>query len=145
MTSAVDVVDVLGGKSALGIRGRIEPLELHDRIREGLPYSALEKLNERFRLPKGQLSVVLALPPSTEVRRKRARKLSQQESDRLFRLARILAHARRTLGSDDAAAAWLQEPNRAVGGATPLSLLETAAGAEEVETILGRLDYGVIS
>lgn len=145
MTSTGEVVEVLGGKSALGIRGKVEALDLHDRIREGLPYSALQKLSARFRLSKGQLSLVLALPPSTEVRRKRARRLSQQESDRLFRLARALAHARRSLGSDEAAASWLQESNRALGGATPLSLLETAAGAEEVEIVLGRLDYGVIS
>jgi putative toxin-antitoxin system antitoxin component (TIGR02293 family) len=145
MTMTTEVVEVLGGKAALGIRGDVERLDLHDRIRRGLPYSALQGLTARFRLPKGQLSVVLGLPPSTEVRRKKARKLSQQESDRLFRLARVLALARLTLGSDEAAATWLQESNRALGGATPLDLLETAPGAHEVETILGRLDYGVIS
>lgn len=140
-----DVVDVLGGKSSLGMRGDVETIDLHNRIREGLPYHALESMVERFRLPKGPLSIVLALPPSTEVRRKRERRLSGGESDRLYRVARILAHARRTFGSDEAASAWLRESNRALGGGTPLELLETELGADEVEMVLGRLDYGVIS
>lgn len=142
--TVTDVVDVLGGKTALGMRGEVEALELHHRIRSGLPYGALESIVERFQLPKGVLSLVLALPPSTEMRRKRDKRLSGGESDRLYRLARILAHARRTFGSDDAASAWLREANRALGGSTPLALLETELGADEVEAVLGRLDYGVI-
>jgi putative toxin-antitoxin system antitoxin component (TIGR02293 family) len=145
MTLVLDIVDVLGGKSALGMRGEVETIDLHNRIREGLPYRALENVVERFGLPKGTLSIVLALPASTEVRRKREKRLSGSESDRLYRVARVLAHARRTFGSDDAASAWLREPNRALGGSTPLDLLETDLGSDEVETVLGRLDYGVIS
>lgn len=144
MTMVADILDVLGGKGALGARGEVGSLELHNRIREGLPYGALERIVARFRLPKGALSVVLALPPSTEMRRKREKRLSGGESDRLYRLARILAHARRTFGSDEAVSAWLKDPNRALGGRVPLDLLETDPGADEVETVLGRLDYGVI-
>ena len=145
MTPMMDVVDVLGGKSALGMRGDVETIDLHNRIREGLPYRALESMVDRFRLPKGPLSIVLALPASTEVRRKREKRLSGGESDRLYRVARILAHARRTFGSDEAASAWLRDPNRALGGSTPLDLLETELGSDEVEMVLGRIDYGVIS
>jgi putative toxin-antitoxin system antitoxin component (TIGR02293 family) len=145
MTAVADIVDIMGGKGALGVRGEVESVELHNRIREGLPYGALEKIVARFRLPKSALSVVLALPPSTEMRRKREKRLSGSESDRLYRLARILAHARRTFGSDEAVSAWLKEPNRALGGHPPLELLETDLGTDEVETVLGRLDYGVIS
>lgn len=71
--------------------------------------------------------------------------MTRKTQDFDARLARILAHARRTFGSDEAVSAWLKAPNRALGGATPLDLLETELGADEVETVLGRLDYGVIS
>ncbi|MGE0461037.1 MAG: antitoxin Xre/MbcA/ParS toxin-binding domain-containing protein [Vicinamibacterales bacterium] len=143
MTTMVDVVDVLGGKGTLGLRGEIDPLTLHERIRDGFPYRALERLATRFALPKGPLSLVLALPPSTDVRRKRAGRLSGEESDRLYRVARIVAHARRTFGSDEGASIWLREPNHGLGGATPLSLLQTGLGAHQVETLLGRLDHGI--
>lgn len=143
--STADVVDVLGGKSSLGLSGEVDLLDLHERIQEGFPYRTLERLTARFALPKGPLALVLALPASTEVRRRRAKRLSAFESDRLYRVARILAHARRTFGSDQAASAWLREANRALGGAPPLDLLQTEFGAEQVDTILGRLDHGLIS
>src|SRR5262249_55370620 len=40
---------------------------------------------------------------------------------------------------------WLNSPNRALGGVTPMSMLETEGGAHEVINILGRIDYGVYS
>ena len=61
-----------------------------------------------------------------------------EESDRLFRLGRIATLAEDVLGSRDKAAAWLHADNRALGGATPLSELDTDLGAEEVESVLLR-------
>jgi putative toxin-antitoxin system antitoxin component (TIGR02293 family) len=143
--STAEIVDVLGGKVTLGLRGEVEAADLHERIQSGLPYKTLENITRRFALPKGPLALVLALPASTEVRRRRSKRLSPLESDRLYRVARILAHARRTFGSDEAAAAWLSRSNRALGGAVPFDRLQTELGADQVETILDRLDYGVIS
>ena len=40
---------------------------------------------------------------------------------------------------------WLQTPNRALGGAIPLDLLNTDLGAEEVVTILDGIERGVYS
>ena len=40
---------------------------------------------------------------------------------------------------------WLQKPNRALGGAIPIDLLSSDLGADQVETILGRIEYGVYS
>ncbi|MFN2444274.1 MAG: antitoxin Xre/MbcA/ParS toxin-binding domain-containing protein [Vicinamibacterales bacterium] len=142
--STAEIVDVLGGKASLGLRGDVEAADLHERIQAGLPYKTLEHLTRRFALPKGPLAFVLALPPSTEVRRRRSNRLSPLESDRLYRVARILAHARRTFGNDEAASTWLSRANRALGGDVPFDQLRTELGAERVETILNRLDYGVV-
>jgi putative toxin-antitoxin system antitoxin component (TIGR02293 family) len=43
------------------------------------------------------------------------------------------------------ASRWLHNPNRALGGVSPLSLLDTDLGTREVEQILGRIEYGVYS
>lgn len=64
------------------------------------------------------------------------------ESDRL---GRVLAHAERVLGTRDKASEWLRRPNRALGGATPLALLDTNSGAAQVDDVLGRLEHGVFS
>jgi putative toxin-antitoxin system antitoxin component (TIGR02293 family) len=54
-------------------------------------------------------------------------------------------YATEVFEDSDIAWDWLKSPNRALGGAIPLQLLETAEGTEQVETILGRIDYGVYS
>ena len=40
---------------------------------------------------------------------------------------------------------WLEEPNRALGGASPLEMLDTDVGAEAVRDVLGRIEDGVFS
>ncbi len=66
-------------------------------------------------------------------------------SDRLRRLVRVFARAEEVLGSSGKASRWLSRTNRALGGETPLSLLDTDAGSQEVEAVLGRIEKGVYS
>ena len=53
--------------------------------------------------------------------------------------------ARKTFGSAQKAHAWLNRPNRALGGHTPLSLLTNQAGADRVRIILGQIEHGAYS
>ena len=48
-------------------------------------------------------------------------------------------------GDSQAAERWLSSPRAALGGATPLELAKTEAGAREVEALIGRLEHGVFS
>jgi hypothetical protein len=59
--------------------------------------------------------------------------------------ARLRAKAIDVLGTPEKADSWLQAPNRALGGATPISLIGTGAGAQEAINVLGRIEYGVFS
>jgi putative toxin-antitoxin system antitoxin component (TIGR02293 family) len=72
-------------------------------------------------------------------------KLTAEESDRTVRLARVMANAEDTLGTMQKASRWLQTPNRALDGEAPFDLLDTDAGVQSVETVLGRIAYGVYS
>jgi putative toxin-antitoxin system antitoxin component (TIGR02293 family) len=60
-------------------------------------------------------------------------------------LARIIAQATATLGSETKAVGWLRCPNRALGNVPPLELLDTDIGVRQVEDILGRIEHGIIS
>ncbi len=40
---------------------------------------------------------------------------------------------------------WLEQSAKALGGRTPMEYLETEAGANEVEDLIGRLEHGVIA
>jgi putative toxin-antitoxin system antitoxin component (TIGR02293 family) len=138
------IIDALGGRKALG--RKISSLEeMRRALREGLPYRSLEAVAAKFAIAGAELSAALHLPPRTIARRKKTEVLPADESDRLFRLARIAAEAARVLGSEDKAARWLHARNRALGNQTPLSLLDTEIGAQQVEAVLGRVEHGVFS
>ena len=53
----------------------------------------------------------------------------------------VTAHAERVFGKR--AATWLRRPSRALGGAAPLALLDSEAGAKAVDDLLGRIEHGI--
>jgi putative toxin-antitoxin system antitoxin component (TIGR02293 family) len=72
-------------------------------------------------------------------------RLTPEQSDVVIRTAHTLAKAIDILGDRKKAAHWLTSPNRALGGEIPITLLDTSAGAHEVESVLERVEYGVYS
>lgn len=62
-----------------------------------------------------------------------------------MRLARVVAMATDTLGTSKKASLWLQPPNRVLEGKTPWELLDTDTGVRSVETVLGRIEWGLYS
>jgi putative toxin-antitoxin system antitoxin component (TIGR02293 family) len=145
MTATEYVIDVLGGASVF--KGRTVPTstELRERIKRGLPYRSLESVRERLRLSVLETAVVLHMPLRTLARRRQTRKLDGDESDRLYRIARVAAQAFAVFGAEDKAATWLRRPNRALNGELPIDLLDTDVGARQIEDILGRIEHGIVS
>lgn len=145
MTRVDSVVEMLGGVAVLGTQVST-PAELRHLLREGLPYAALERVTQALDVNVVSLSNFMAISERTLARRRKARKrLRPEESDRVYRLARILARATEVFSGSEKASRWLSRPNRALGGETPLSLLDTDAGTQEVEAVLGRIEDGVYS
>jgi putative toxin-antitoxin system antitoxin component (TIGR02293 family) len=144
MTATEYVIEVLGGASVF--KGVAVPTlaELREQIKRGLPYRSLDSVRERLHLSVPEAASVLHMPPRTLARRRQARRLAADESDRLYRLARIAAQAVTVLGAEEKAAAWLRRPNRALHGEMPIRLLDTDVGARQVEDVLGRIEHGII-
>src|ERR1700685_1501250 len=122
----------LGGKQTLG-RPLSSDRDLRDAIREGFPPAVVEELMRASGLTLKELAGALDLSARSLQRRRRAGRLARFESDRLYRLARIVALAQQSLGNRQSAARWLKRSNRALGGAAPISTLDTEAGARQVE------------
>ena len=139
------VVGMLGGPAVLGTQVST-PAELRRLLREGLPYAVLETVTRALNVNLTSLSRFMAISERTLARRKQTRQpLRPDESDRIYRLARTFTRAEEVLGEPAKAARWFSRPNRALGGESPLSLLDTEAGAQEVEAVLGRIEDGVYS
>jgi putative toxin-antitoxin system antitoxin component (TIGR02293 family) len=141
--SAAGVLKLLGASRQRA--KRLSPPEIRDAVRNGLPYSSLEALRTSLDLSLKELGVILGIPERTIARRKDEQHLTAAESDRLYRIARILAHAVSVLGTLEKARLWLKRPNRALGDETPLTLLDTDLGARQVEETLFRIVYGIHS
>ena len=138
------VVDELGGKAVLGRRLNRD-IDLQAAIREGFPQEVIEELMQAAGLSLKELAVCLDLSLRSLQRRRREGRLARYESDRIYRLARIIALAKSSLGGRDAATRWLKRPNRALGGKAPLALIDTEIGARGVENVLGRIAFGGVS
>jgi len=139
-TYARRLAELLGGRRA-EVR---EAGSWHDRILEGLGFDAVESVKTHLALTDPEIARLLGIGEAT-LRRARASgaPLDPATSDRLYRLSKIVAVAEEVLESADNAATWIRRPQPALGGRVPLDLLVTQAGAEQVETLLRRIDFGV--
>ena len=138
------VVQELGGNKALG---RVLATE-HDMlaaIREGFPPAVVDKLMRGAGLTLKELAESLDLSARSLQRRRGSGRLARFESDRLYRLARIVALAHESLGDHERAVRWLKNPNHALGGVAPIAAVDTELGARQIENILGRIAYGGVS
>ncbi len=70
---------------------------------------------------------------------------SASAATRIDRVVSVYEHAVEVLENRTSAWNWLNRANPALGDVIPLDLLETEEGAEQVNTLLGRIEYGVYS
>lgn len=144
MAEAGRVAALLGGHRVLKQRVQADE-DLGSIIREGLPSQAVRELALRTKTSVGFLIEAAGLNRRTLERRLSSKqKLKKEESDRVVRFARIVAHATDTLG-DENGLRWLQEPQPLLRGRRPIDLLDTEADSRRVEELLGRIDHGVFS
>ena len=120
--------------------------QLIHQIKQGFDYRFLERFIEKAGLPKEEAINLVQISRRTMQRRQQAGRLSPEESDRLVRAARIIDQARQLFENDAKAAnRWLDTPQPALAGATPLEYAGTELGAREVEALITRLEHGTFS
>ncbi|NYZ14517.1 DUF2384 domain-containing protein [Azospirillum sp. RWY-5-1] len=141
MIDPARTIAVVGGAPVVG-RDIRHGLDLVRAVRDGLPVAVVQHLLDSGRLTAGEVDRVV-LPRKTLANRRKVGSLTPEQSDRLMRVARVVALAEDTFGAQPKAAAWLRRPTTALGGERPLDLLDTDEGAREVETLLGRIAHGI--
>lgn len=148
MSQVETVVKMLGVENILDVPSL--PPELSQRltaiVRGGLPPNSVERIATYYGLSKKQLSELIGISLRTLERHQKDNKpLSLVQSDRLLRYARIAARAEEVFEDAQIAQNWLGRANVALGGESPLELLDTETGATQVDEILTRIEYGVYS
>jgi putative toxin-antitoxin system antitoxin component (TIGR02293 family) len=145
MTTVAAIEHFLGGKEALGIKPRTAT-DWEAIIQRGMPVRSVEVLKESIAIPDSQLADLLGISEKTLSRARAAKgKLDSVASDRLFRVARVIALAIDVLEAEPAAVHWLKRPQIGLGGRVPLAMLTTDPGRDQVEKLLLRIEHGVYS
>lgn len=126
--------------------GKLGPLDVDREIRRGLPARMLLRFKRRTRMSFEEIAEVLDVSTKTIERAvARAGRLSTSASDRLYRMARLVALAERVLEDRDAAMEWLHSPQHGLSGRVPFELLSSEAGARAVESLLERIEHGFLA
>ena len=138
MVPAQPIADILG------LGGSVRSMqELDTAVNAGLPKRALVRLSARLfhdnRDARAFKSKVI--PPATWKRR--TTRLSRQESERIERIARVLAYAEYVLDNRDEARQWMNSEHRELNGESPLEAARTEIGARRVESVLNKLFFGL--
>jgi putative toxin-antitoxin system antitoxin component (TIGR02293 family) len=92
-----------------------------------------------------QICSLVHVSPRTIQRKDESESLGTLVSERALDLARVFVQGVNALGSIQAMQSWLLAARPALGGSTPLSLLDTSLGCEMVSDVLGRIEHGVFS
>jgi putative toxin-antitoxin system antitoxin component (TIGR02293 family) len=115
---------------------------LAEIVEGGLPLNSLSLLRERG-LTATELAEIVISPRTLKHRKARNEPLSQEETDRAVRVARIVSLAGEVFGNPDKALLWLRSADDRLANRTPLNMLHTESGGRLIESMLWQLDEGI--
>lgn len=112
-------------------------------IRAGVSKKQLTEIKEEMDLDYDELSEVLSTSRATLIKKKKSEKFGSQISERLVLLNDVLGYGREVFGDKHNFNEWLRTVSPALGNVTPLSLMDTLYGIDEVKKEIGRIAYGI--
>lgn len=129
--------------SFIGIKP-MSDLELATLTERGLPLTAIDRL-KRHGLTFTEISDVVISPRTLKHRRSRKELLSNVETERVLRVARIVDLAEQVFGSREKALLWLRSSDDRLKDRSPMQMLVNEPGGRLVENLLWQIDEGVYS
>lgn len=128
----------------LGLHRRVKSMsQLDGQVGAGLPKASLGAVARHVygNSPQAVALMHQVIPAATYHRR--GDELKPQESERVERLARVIATAEQVWDSEDDARAFLSTGHAMLEGRPPIEVALTELGARRVETLLWSLFHGV--
>ena len=112
-------------------------------IRNGVSKNDLEEIKEHSGLDYDTLSTILAVSRATLINKKGLEKFDSATSERILLLADTLSYGESVFEDKDRFNSWMKNSNKALGNTTPIQLMDTVYGIQEVKNLIGRIEYGV--
>lgn len=116
------------------------PVDMVKITRQGITPDAIDALIESG-FTRNEVSWIVPARTLSH-RRQKNELLTADESGRWLRAAKLLALAEVVLGDDAKALQWLHKPRKIFDDLNAMELMQTEAGAQLVEEVLGQLDSG---
>lgn len=116
-----------------------------DAIKEGVSKEELENLKNGAELDYDTMAKLLNVTKTTLHSKKGKAKFDQYISERIFLIADLYSYGYEVFGNRQKFNSWMKTENVALAGSTPLSMVDTLYGIEEVKHLIGRIAYGVYS
>src|SRR6516162_4534407 len=114
MSTHLTALDIVGGPAVVG-GNPAAGLDLVRLVRRGLPVGAVQFVLDSGFLTLAELDRIV-LPRKTLANRRKLGTLTPEQSDRLVRVARVIAAAEEAFGSREKASIWLRRPTDIFGG-----------------------------
>ena len=120
--------------------------ELIAALERGFEPAIARRLADALALPLTEFGGTVGVAVRTVQRKARGETpLSTDQSETLYRVARILERAERLLRSREKAARWVTTPKFGLGGKTPLEYARTEPGGEAVLDLLDAVADGSVA
>jgi putative toxin-antitoxin system antitoxin component (TIGR02293 family) len=129
--------------SLIGVKP-MSDLDLADLTEKGLPLTTIDRLKKRG-LTFTEISDVVISPRTLKHRKSRNESLSNTETERVVRVARIVEMAEQVFGSRDKAWLWLRSADDRLKEKTPMQMLVNEPGGRLIENMLWQIDEGIYS
>jgi putative toxin-antitoxin system antitoxin component (TIGR02293 family) len=135
-----NVEQVLGLKEK--IRSQLDLVKLGGK---GVSKGTVVRLAKHLSIGLKGIAPLLSVNQRTIQRLSAGKVFSRTVSERILRIALVAARGEEVFGDRERFNMWLKEPNKAMAGQTPLSLLASDFGIDIILDELGRIEHGIIS
>ncbi|MBN2213424.1 MAG: DUF2384 domain-containing protein [Bacteroidales bacterium] len=134
------------GRISLNTSDNRSVLRLIETSRKGIDLDSFDELSAEFPFNLSDWSKILHISERTIQRYRRdKKKLDSIHTDRLLQIMILLNKGVEVFGNPNNFMTWLNSINIALGGITPISLLDNAFGINMVTNELTKIEYGVLA
>lgn len=135
-----NTINLLGGSKLLGRFDSLNAL-----AQKGLPKQSLVFFLKQSQLDEKRLFLYLDVTKRTLDNYQPTERMRLYISDRLIHLAELFSKGREIFNTQEGLTEWLNSPSIDLDGKKPIDQIYTRKGVEELITLLGRIEHGILA
>lgn len=136
-TASVRALAAVSELAGVSLKTPLDEVRLTQR---GIAAAAFDSL-KKFGVSAAELQWIIK-PRTLAHRKSKAESLTQEETGRWLRAAKVQALALEVFGDQQKAITWLHKPRQRFADQSAMQILQSEAGAQLVEDMLNQIDAG---